>query len=67
MDEELFVRVVGSLATVVILLVAVVVGALLGNDPDETFAWALLTVVALSAGAVAAVYRFEDRIFRRVD
>jgi hypothetical protein len=62
MDEDLVVRVVGGLGTAAILFVAVVVGALLGDAPDEMFAWSALAVVVLSAGAIAAVYRFEDRI-----
>ena len=41
MNEELFVRVVGGVGTIAILLVAVTVGALLGNNPDAMFAWLL--------------------------
>jgi len=63
MDEGLFVRVVGSFATGVILLVAIVVGALLGDDPDEVFLWAVLVVFMLSTGGIAAIYHFEDKIF----
>jgi ABC-type Mn2+/Zn2+ transport system permease subunit len=62
MNEDLFVRVVGGIGTIAILLVAVTVGALLGNNPDEMFAWSLISTVTLSIGAVIIIYRFEDKI-----
>ncbi|ELZ61469.1 MULTISPECIES: hypothetical protein [Halorubrum] len=62
MNEELFVRVAGGIATVAILLVSVTVGALLGDGPDEMFAWSMVCTVALSMGAIIAVYRFEDEL-----
>lgn len=62
MNEELFVRVVGGIVTIAILLVSVTVGALLGDDPDEMFAWAMVCTVVLSMGAIVAVYRFADEI-----
>ena len=60
MNEDLFVRVVGSVVTIAILLVAVTAGALLGDDPDEMFAWAVVCTVTLSTGAIIAIYRFGD-------
>ena len=62
MNEELFVRVTGSIATVAILLVSVTVGALLGDDPDEMFAWSMICTITLSMGSIIAVYRFEDEL-----
>jgi ABC-type Mn2+/Zn2+ transport system permease subunit len=62
MNEDLFVRAVGGIGTIAILLVAVTVGALLGNDPDEMFAWSMIGTVTLSIGAVIIIYRFEDKI-----
>lgn len=62
MKEDLVVRVVGSLGTVAILLIAIVVGALLGDGPDEMFIWSAVVVIMLSMDAIAAVYHFEDRI-----
>ncbi|ELZ35815.1 hypothetical protein [Halorubrum tebenquichense] len=62
MNEELFIRVVSSIVTIAILLVAVTVGALLGDDPDEMFAWGMVCTVTLSMGAIIAVYRFEDEL-----
>ncbi|RLM62498.1 hypothetical protein [Halorubrum sp. Atlit-26R] len=62
MNEDLFVRVVGGIGTVAILLVAVTVGVLLGNNPDEMFAWSMISTVALSTGAVIIIYRFKDKL-----
>ncbi|MYL17997.1 hypothetical protein GLW36_15260 [Halorubrum terrestre] len=62
MNEDLFVRVVGGIGTITILLVAVTVGALLGNNPDEMFAWSIISTVTLSTAAVIIVYRFKDKI-----
>jgi ABC-type Mn2+/Zn2+ transport system permease subunit len=62
MNEDLFVRVVGGIGTIAILLVAVTVGALLGNDPDEMFAWSMIITVTLSIGTVIIIYRFKDKI-----
>ena len=62
MNEDLFVRVVGGIVTIAILLVAVTVGALLGNTSDEMFAWSMISTVALSIGAVIIIYRFKDKI-----
>lgn len=62
MKKDLVVRVVGSLGTVAILLIAIVVGALLGDGPDEMFIWSAVVVIMLSMDAIAAVYHFEDRI-----
>jgi len=61
-NEDLFVRVVGGIGTIAILLVSVTVGALLGNNPDEMFAWSMISTVTLSIGAVIIIYRFEDKI-----
>ena len=60
MNEDLFVRVVGSGVTIAILLVAGTAGALLGDDPDAMFAWAMGCAVTLSTGSIAAIYRFGD-------
>lgn len=62
MNEDLFVRVVGGIGTIAILLVAVTVGALLGNDPDEMFAWSMVITVTLSIGTVIIIYRYKDKI-----
>ncbi|WP_434523211.1 hypothetical protein [Halorubrum sp. AS12] len=62
MNEDLFVRVVGGIGTIAILLVAVTAGALLGNNPDEMFAWSMISAVTLSTGAVIIIYRFKDKI-----
>jgi hypothetical protein len=62
MNEDLFVRVVGGIGTIAILLVAVTVGALLGNNSDEMFAWSMISTVALSTGAVIIIYRSKDKI-----
>ena len=62
MNEDLFVRVVGGIGTIAILLVAVTVGALLENDPDEMFAWSMIITVTLSIGTVIIIYRFKDKI-----
>ncbi|WP_244629322.1 hypothetical protein [Halorubrum sp. PV6] len=62
MNETVFVRVVGGVGTIAILLVAVTVGALLGGDSDELFAWSMISTVALSTGAVILIYRFKDEI-----
>jgi len=62
MNEDLSVRVVGSLGTILILLVAVTVGALLGNNPAEMFAWSLIGTITLSIAAVILIYRFEEKI-----
>ncbi|WP_079892121.1 hypothetical protein [Halorubrum lacusprofundi] len=62
MNEDLFVRVVGGFGTIAILLVAVTVGALMRNDPDEMFAWSMIYTVTLSIGAVVLVYRFGDKM-----
>ena len=43
MNDDLFVRVVGGIGTISILLVAVTVGALLGDNPDEMFAWSMIS------------------------
>ncbi|MYL67191.1 hypothetical protein [Halorubrum distributum] len=60
MNEDLFVRVVGSGVTIAILLVAGTAGALLGDDPDAMFAWAMVCAVTLSTGAITAIYRLGD-------
>jgi ABC-type Mn2+/Zn2+ transport system permease subunit len=57
MNKDLFVRVVGGISTTAILLVAVTVGALLGNNSDEMLAWSVISGVALSTGAVIIIYR----------
>ena len=62
MNQDLFVRVVGGVGTVAILFVAVTVGALLGDNSDEVFAWSMVSTVALSAGAVIIIYRFKGEI-----
>jgi len=62
MNDDLFVRVVGGIGTISILLVAVTVGALLRDNPDEMFAWSMISTVTLSIGAVIIIYRFEDKI-----
>lgn len=62
MNEELFVRMVGGIVTIAILLVSVAVGALLGDNPDEMFAWAMVCTVTLSMGAIVAVSRFENKL-----
>ncbi|MGQ3330443.1 hypothetical protein [Halorubrum sp. FL23] len=62
MDEGLVVRLLGVSATLIILLVAITVGALLGDNPDEMFMWSVVGVVLLSIGALVAVHHFEDRI-----
>ena len=62
MNEDLFVRVVGSIGTLAILLVAVAVGALLGDNPDEMFAWSMIGGATLSTGLVIIIYRFDDKI-----
>lgn len=62
MNDDLFVRIVGGNRTISILLVAVTVGALLGDNPDEMFAWSMISTVTLSIGAVIIIYRFEDKI-----
>ncbi|GAB7009523.1 hypothetical protein [Halorubrum trueperi] len=62
MNEDLFVRVVGGIGTIAILLVGVTVGSLLGNNSDEMFAWSMISTVALSTGAVIIIYRSKDKI-----
>ena len=62
MNEDLFVRVVGGIGTISILLVAVTASALLGNNPDEMFAWSMISTVTLSIGVVIIIYHFEDKI-----
>ncbi|MGM0718719.1 MAG: hypothetical protein ACQET5_16470 [Halobacteriota archaeon] len=62
MNEDLFVRVVGGIGTIAILIVVVTVGALLGNNPDEMFAWSMISTVTLSTGAVIIIYRSKDKI-----
>jgi hypothetical protein len=57
MNEDIFVRVVGGLGTTAILLVAVTVGALFGNNSDEMLAWSIISGVALSIGAVIIISR----------
>jgi len=53
---------VGGIVTIAILLVSVAVGALLGDNPDEMFAWAMVCTVTLSMGAIVAVSRFENKL-----
>jgi|APHM01.1.fsa_nt_gi hypothetical protein len=60
--KGLCVRVGAGLGATVILLIAVTVGALLGNDPDEMLAWSMIAVSLLSTGAVVVIFQFEEKI-----
>jgi len=62
MNEDLFVRVVGGIGTIAILLVAVTVDALLRNNPDVMFAWSMIITITLSIGVVITIYRFKNKI-----
>lgn len=61
MDEDLVVRLVGVLVTLIILPVAITVVALLGTTLKKYYA-VNHCVVLLSIGGVVAVHHFEDRI-----
>lgn len=62
MNEDLLVRVVGGVGTIAILLVAVTVGSLLGDNSDEMIGWSMISTVALSTGVVIIIYRSKDKI-----
>lgn len=62
MNEDLFVRVAGSIGSIAILLVAITVGALLGDDPDEIFALSMVCVVILSISAIIIIYHFRYKV-----